>query len=1298
MDIERIVNGQPFDPQREKYTYESALKASVEYFNGNELAAKVFVDKYALRDKEGFLLENTPRMMHERLAREFARIDVKYCKHEDRKDVAFEESYQEYLDALDKFARIVPQGSPMAAIGNPFQVLSGSNCVVVAPPGDSISDIFRAGLNLAQLFKRRCGVGTDLSLLRPDGTPVNNAARTTTGAWSFADFYSFITRKIGQCIAGGERVLTINGLKPIEDVDPGDKVWTKKGWVSVVSLLNNGKKTIFETKVRYGFSIKTTEDHVFAVESGGQLQEKPLKDIVAGDRVVLIPGSPEYDRSVELFPVSYVKHGSNQSNRLNTDVSIPTRLTFSLAYLLGYMFGDGNVEFDKFGEPLLVSLACAHAYPDVQDKLVGIISDVFGYKASVRSGDGAVNRVTINSKLICRWLQTNGILKQKSDRIRVPRVIWESGSAIQCAFIAGFFDADGTNGGKKKGYAIASVSYPFVRDLQTMLMASGIVSKIHLEDRSAKGWLDLYTIYITGTHAQERFVDNVAIFSAKTNDFVSARDNYLTPYTSSGLGIVSGRYNYVPGSPQHISASAYSQLKKEGVSEAQDELLITSEVISVECVGEEDTYDLELESEHLFWCEGFYVHNSGRRGALMLTLDVHHPDVIQFATMKHDLTKVTGANISVRLSDAFLKAVDEDGEYEQRWPCEGEPAISKMVRARDVWDTIVNSATKTAEPGLIFWDAVLRNLPANCYPPFKTKSTNPCSELPLSSFDSCRLVSLNLTGYVHNAFTPDARFDQEAFQRDVALAMRMGDNIVDLELELIERIRDAACSDELICDLDALKESMQKNNMPADQIEASIQKISDFSETGLWDKLWHAGNNGRRTGLGTHGLADALAQLRIKYDSEEALTMVRDIYQSLRDSAYKASVELAKRRGAFPVFDWDLEKDCEFIKRLPESLQQDIQRYGRRNISLLTQAPTGSVSLLSKVGDSNYYNVSSGVEPVFRNAYTRRKKVNEGDQNVQVDFVDDNGDKWQHFEVYHSNVAYYMETTGGERLPEYFVTSDQIDCQRRIALQGMEQQFIDHSISSTINLPKGTSPEVVGDLYINAWKKGLKGVTVYVDGSRDGVLITDTDVKDKEIKALKARVSELERQKENPAPKSVRSPKRPELLPSETHKVKVDFGDGNPRNAYVTVSFFPGTRRPYEILIIAPYSGLDDKDLQILELTARTTSMNLRHGMPVKFICEQLDKIGGQYIFSLPTNISKVLRHYLSEEDSPPSLPPEAQVTEVEDGAINRLKEAVTAVEEELGLMKCPDCGKRTYRPTGQTCGTCSACGYSGCG
>ena len=536
-------------------------------------------------------------------------------------------------------------------------------------------------------------------------------------------------------------------------------------------------------------------------------------------------------------------------------------------------------------------------------------------------------------------------------------------------------------------------------------------------------------------------------------------------------------------------------------------------------------------------------------------------------------------------------------------------------------------------------------------------------------------------------------------------------------------------------------------------IEKIIEVIKDTGttqedadqEVSIWQKLHDAGRDGRRTGLGTHGLADTLAQLRIRYDSDAAIEMVDKIYRTFKETAYRTSVELAKIRGAFPEFNWELEKDNPFIQDLPPDLLADMAIYGRRNISMLTQAPTGSVAIISKLGNFAYFNVSSGVEPVFRIYFIRRKKVNPNDVGVRVDFTDVNGDSWQEYKQFSNNARAYLEKFGLDEnapLPEFFVNSDEVDWTKRIMIQAAEQRHIDHSISSTINLPAGTPNSVVSKIYMEAWKYGLKGVTVYVDGSRDGVLVTGdkqalkcenylighySQVFDKEgfdlWDAIASKLEDVSKELKEvakakslaqgnfdwetadkismpkytkqdvlrwftpifDAPGQAFAPKRDKILDSETHKIRIDFGNGEPRNAYVTVSFFPGTKKPYEVLVIAPYFGLSEKDLQILELTARTTSMNLRFGVPIMFICEQLDKIGGQYIFSLPTNIARVLRTYAEEQQEE-----EAKTSTIE--AFDK--------KNSVPMEKCPSCGKRTYRKTGAACGNCTneECTYSGCG
>tara|TARA_Y100000310_G_scaffold340677_1_gene437284 strand:- start:512 stop:2311 length:1800 start_codon:yes stop_codon:yes gene_type:complete len=426
------------------------------------------------------------------------------------------------------------------------------------------------------------------------------------------------------------------------------------------------------------------------------------------------------------------------------------------------------------------------------------------------------------------------------------------------------------------------------------------------------------------------------------------------------------------------------------------------------------------------------IGQNGRRGALMITMDINHPDIEQFVAMKQDLTKVTGANVSVKISDSFMKAVENKETFTLQFPVDSKkPTITKEIQAEELWELIVKSATKTAEPGLMMWDNIVNNLPAECYADvgFKTLTTNPCGEIPLSAYDSCRLISINLKNLVINPFE-GPKFDFYKLYEVATQAMRLSDDLVELEIEKLENI---------------------------------IKACDTKDEKALWKNLLNACINGRRTGLGTHGLADAIARLNLRYDSDEAVKVIEKIYETLRNAAYTESVNLAKERGAFKVFDWQKEKDNDYIKKLPEEIQEMIKEFGRRNISILTNAPTGSVSIMSQT--------SSGLEPVFRNSYTRRRKLSHNERDVDPDFVDDLGDMWMEYDVFHHNLQEYLNISKSEEVPEFFVESDQIDWQRRVEIQSVIQKSIDHSISSTINLPKGTDPSVVGQLYFEGWKR-----------------------------------------------------------------------------------------------------------------------------------------------------------------------------------------------------------------------------------
>jgi ribonucleoside-diphosphate reductase alpha chain len=847
----------------EKFSYGDVFKETLNYYNGDLLAASTVAKKYLLRDKEGNFVEKTPDDMHSRLALEFARVEKKMnpsCNEA--------EYFQRVRKLLQGFKKTSPQGSPMAAIGNPFQLQSASNCFVIPSPIDSIAGVFKTGYEMAEIEKRRGGVGTDLSTLRPIGMQVNNAAIYSTGTPTFADFYSHVTRMIGQ---------------------------------------------------------------------------------------------------------------------------------------------------------------------------------------------------------------------------------------------------------------------------------------------------------------------------------------------------------------------------------------------------------------------------AGRNGALMLTASVKHPDAQAFATMKHDLKKVTGANISLLITDEFMEAVEKDTVFVQQWPVDVPVSQAKMVkeiRAKDLWNVIVDSALRTAEPGLLMWDNYCSNLPAHFYPGFETLSTNPCSEIALSGYDSCRLISNNLFGWVQDPMTKNALFDFSSYYEDTRLAQRMSDGLVEIELEIVQKI---------------------------------IDKATEDSEKDLWKKVYAAGFNGRRTGLGTHGFADMLLALGLKYDSEEAKTFTHKVYETHRNASYEESIQMAQERGAFPVWDWKYDQKCAFIQRLPKEMKEKIKKHGRRNISNLTIAPTGSVAIASQS--------SSGIEPVFRFVYDRFVKITHTDINFPVDRVDATGDKWTKFRVVHPLVKKYFEAQGKEcpvkegrdftqasddahkflkkHLPEYFVSSEDVDYVKGVELQGVMQSMIDHGISKTINMPKGSTKEQVDAVYMQAWKQGLKGVTVYVDGSRDGVLVTSSDTKKEKAPESTGKPQEASGKETEARPTEIvynHAPRRPKALFAEIHHIKVKGKDWQ-----VVVGLL--NQKPFEVWagqgLVLPKAGEIEKaeitkvnskryslsmkirdngvdeiedlkeiyDSEDQRIITRSVCRELRHGVPLEFIVRDLADHSGS-MMDYAAALSRVLKKY--------------------------------ATKPNLLAKTCPQCGGKEFIMI-DGCISCNECGMSKC-
>jgi ribonucleoside-diphosphate reductase alpha chain len=477
------------------------------------------------------------------------------------------------------------------------------------------------------------------------------------------------------------------------------------------------------------------------------------------------------------------------------------------------------------------------------------------------------------------------------------------------------------------------------------------------------------------------------------------------------------------------------------------------------------------------------VAQDGRRGALMLSISIKHPDSEKFIDAKLEKGKVTGANISVRINDEFMKAVVNNESYIQHYPVDSDnPVFKREIEARKLWEKIVHNAWKSAEPGILFWDTIIRESVPDCYADFgyRTVSTNPCGEIPLCPYDSCRLLAINLYSYVNQPFTPEAVFDFAKFKKHVHYAQRMMDDIIDLELEKIDAIIDKI------------------NRDPEDP---ELKRV----ERKLWENIRVKAEEGRRTGIGITAEGDMLAALGLRYGSDDAIDFSVEVQKTLAIEAYRSSVEVARERGPFTIYDAHLEKDNPFILRLKaedEQMYRDMVKYGRRNIALLTIAPTGTTSLMTQT--------TSGIEPVFLPVYKRRRKVNPNDANTNITFTDEVGDKWEEFNVFHHKFITWLEVSGYDvnevmqyndeklqevvaRSPYYKATSNDVDWMNKVRMQGEVQKWVDHSISVTINLPSHVSEELVGQLYVTAWQSGCKGVTVYRDGSRSGVLLNNKD-------------------------------------------------------------------------------------------------------------------------------------------------------------------------------------------------------------
>jgi ribonucleoside-diphosphate reductase alpha chain len=658
------------------------------------------------------------------------------------------------------------------------------------------------------------------------------------------------------------------------------------------------------------------------------------------------------------------------------------------------------------------------------------------------------------------------------------------------------------------------------------------------------------------------------------------------------------------------------------------------------------------------------VAQNGRRGALMLTMDIAHPDIEDFITIKQDLSKVTGANISIRLSDEFMQAVENKEKYTLRWPIESKtPKYTREVEAETLWKSIIKSAHNTAEPGLIFWDRQHHYSTSSLYPGFKNSSTNPCSEIAMQGGDSCRLIAINLYNFVKDPFTEKATFNHKKFYEVVYESQRLMDDLVDLELEAVDKILEKIINDP---EPDDIKQN----------------------EINTWNLLRETGKKGRRTGLGFTALGDAVAALGLKFDSDDALVAIDKIMKSKIEAEFDSSIDMAIERGQFEVFNRNIEDKSEFIQMLQKEfpvLYKRMMEHGRRNISISTVAPTGSLSMLAQV--------SSGIEPVFLMSYKRRRKINQDDNKAKVDFVDDLGDAFEEFTVYHNKIKTWMDITGEtdmNKSPYAGATAAEIDWKKRVEMQARVQKYTTHSISSTINLASDVSEELVGEIYMESWKQGLKGITVYRDGSRSGILIAD-DKKDKKKeerineyieptifpkrpKTIEASVVRFHNEKEkwlavvgliNNKPYEIFTGKMKDAfnLPQWVEKGWVI--KNRDKKGYARYDFRYVDSDGYKTTIEGLSRSFDKEFWNYAKLISGV----LRHGMPMAYVVDLIQNLNlyDDHINTWKNGVSRALKRFVPEGS-------------------------------EAADRKCPECSDPEGLIYSEGCLKCVSCGHSKCG
>lgn len=1136
----------------ETYTYDECRRASLDYFNGDELAAEVFAGKYALRDASSRLYEQTPTDMHRRLAREFARIENNYPNPLSEDDI---------FSLLSSW-RVVPQGSPMAAIGNDFQYQSLSNCFVIDSPHDSYGGILKADQEQAQIMKRRGGVGFDVSLIRPRGRHTSNAALTTDGIGIFMERFSNTCREVAQGGRRGALMLTISVHHP--------EIRT------FINIKRDRKKV-----TGANISIRLTDEFMEAVKDN-----KPVQ--------LRFPVEPNVEHSIEeLVDARALWHEIIEAAWESAEPGLlfwdnVLKMTPTTCY----------PEFKSIStNPCIIGstmIATADGRNAVSIKqLAEEGKDIPVYSTNPKTG-----------QIEIKWGRNPRLTKQQ---VEVWKLILDDGSELvatpdhnvmlrDCSYV------------ELRSLKVGDSLFPFssfdsngYRQIcETGVKMSGGARRnrrqYRLINEFLRGPVDpkLYAIHHVDFDSTNDEINNLVVITHEEHRNLHAR-------------LMIGDLN-----PYHRMSDEWKATfaKHPGESNGRYSGFKNSELLA--------------EGRKLFEQNGRITTDMWIKHAKQHGLPQFLSNEFRFGSWKNFVNQVATNHKVVSIEcigvdDVFNITVDDNHNYH-------------VITSHEDDRYVVSSG-------------------------FCVKN---CGEIVLSAYDSCRLLLVNLCKFVRDPFTPMARFDANGFGIVVQKAQRLMDDLVDLELEVIDKIINKIINDP----------------EPADVKRTELE---------LWEKIKKAASQGRRTGLGITGLGDALAFMNIRYGSDESVTKTEEIYRCLALNAYRSTVTMAQERGAFPAFSHALEKDHPFIERImteDTDLKKSYKKHGRRNIALTTTAPAGSVSILTQS--------TSGCEPAFLLSYKRRRKISSSDVAAKVDFIDDMGDRWQEYVVYHPGFKLWMEVTGKsdvEQSPYWQATSNDVDWVKKIDVQAAAQRWICHSISNTTNVPADTTVDIIKQIYVRGWETGCKGVTVYREGSRSGVLVKNEEPK-KSDSIQPASIIE------------VHAPKRPSVLECDIHRVTVK-GD-----AYlVLVGLYDN--KPYEVFAglsehvevpkkikrgslikngkkdgLATYNLriplADDDELLFKDIVTmfdsplygaftRTISLSLRHGIPVKFLCEQLKKDRHSDMTSFSSVIARVLgKNYIPDGTKP--------------------------TDEKL----CPTCSSEqlSYQ---QGCVSCVSCGWSRC-